>query len=525
MHTLQLQIFRFNAQAEYEYYFQKYEMPYDNHTTLFELLDSIEGLQYDRSFGFRVQGLCVFEDVRIADLVRNFGVDLTLEPLDQKYVSKDLTLDKEAMFARYEWFFEQYAFITSSHRYELYKFLWANTIASSSNQEYLGVGFFLYVKWLLGQYSSHFDMLLNVIAHPQNGIMSYAPLDMLIYAPSHLGAHITQEMNTLIQKVVSFGRCKEHTWLSLVPKLTTQVTILELEFMRASSQDTAYFVFDAYNLPESKPLLQSTKTLLKALHIPTKNLDSKEHFIELGGYFGRILHPESMIQRALYNLALAHKNGGNLVFGDFESYLYTIWALKEAKCASKIDIDSAILDFALQSKPLYIGEIIARTKKYTSDLLAQKTLAFYPATLFGYGAHLSNPFGVPLATSDLCQESLAILQNILAPLMRQNGACIMWCDVMQSREDFSHLEVFNSEYYLKESAKMRFCGIDRGADILVVSSLGLFRAFDTFAHKTSEMLGRNTDKTPVLFLPQVALLALGETDKAALGLRHHKLPL
>ena len=128
MHTLQLQIFRFNAQAEYEYYFQKYEMPYDNHTTLFELLDSIEGLQYDRSFGFRVQGLCVFEDVRIADLVRDFGVDLTLEPLDQKYVSKDLTLDKEAMFARYEWFFEQYAFITSSHRYELYKFLWANTI-------------------------------------------------------------------------------------------------------------------------------------------------------------------------------------------------------------------------------------------------------------------------------------------------------------------------------------------------------------------------------------------------------------
>ena len=101
-----------------KYYFQKYPLLYDSNLTLFSALASIDGLGFDPSMGLRVQGLCVFDDVPLYELVRRFGKDLCLEPLSQRYVSKDLALDKEAMFARYGWFFDKHSFITPSDRYE-----------------------------------------------------------------------------------------------------------------------------------------------------------------------------------------------------------------------------------------------------------------------------------------------------------------------------------------------------------------------------------------------------------------------
>lgn len=542
MQTLELSIFRFCATSSYEYYFQKYPILYDSNLTLFSALASIDGLGFDPSMGLRVQGLCVFDDVPLYELVRRFGKDLCLEPLSQRYVSKDLALDKEAMFARYGWFFDKHSFITPSDRYELYQYLWANTISLQSDESYLGDGFFLYVDWLLTRYPKHFDTLIHTLANAQSGVMSYAPVEALIYTKKPNAPHITRTIHALINKVVRFGQCPGcgRAWINelesmrIPPIPDSAITALKA----LDQQDhNAFIVFDAYANYEAKSLVSSTNSLLQALGY--KVITPRGKLLPLGGYFGRILEPKDLIKRIAYNLALADKEKAVLVFGDCGSYYAALFAqdallrdqaLLDEVCAlyGKIDYDI--------SPVRHIKDIISSDQSELwgrDSLLESLKLAAYPSTLafdridnqqavYGFDPsimalpksvfkHLSGPN----FTQEEIMNAAKDLHTRYVPIASKLGG--KWLDIIESRQDFSHLQTYNYEGYLRESARMRFAGIDAGADVLVVSSLGLFRAFSTLAKTSAKSIGRDPSETPTLLLPQAALLALGIRDGLGLS--------
>lgn len=542
MQTLELSIFRFCATSSYEYYFQKYPLLYDSNLTLFSALASIDGLGFDPSMGLRVQGLCVFDDVPLYELVRRFGKDLCLEPLSQRYVSKDLALDKEAMFARYGWFFDKHSFITPSDRYELYQYLWANTISLQSDESYLGDGFFLYVDWLLTRYPKHFDTLIHTLANAQSGVMSYAPVEALIYTKKPNAPHITRTIHSLISKVARFGQCPGcgRAWINelesmrIPPIPDSAVTTLKA----LDQQDhKAFIVFDAYANYEAKSLVSSTKSLLQALGY--KVITPRGKLLPLGGYFGRILESKDLIKRIAYNLALADKEKAVLIFGDCGSYYAALFAqdallrdqaLLDEVCAlyGKIDYDI--------SPVRHIKDIISSDQSELwgrDSLLESLKLAAYPSTLafdridnqqavYGFDPsimalpksvfkHLSGPN----FTQEEIMNAAKDLHTRYVPIASKLGG--KWLDIIESRQDFSHLQTYNYEGYLRESARMRFAGIDAGADVLVVSSLGLFRAFSTLAKTSAKSIGRDPSETPTLLLPQAALLALGIRDGLGLS--------
>ncbi|OBV28869.1 hypothetical protein BKN38_03590 [Helicobacter sp. CLO-3] len=568
MRSVNLQIFRFCATKDYEYYFQRINLPYDERMMLFGALESIsnasntgDALGFDKSLGLRVNGLCVLEDVGVADLVRDFGEDLLLEPLSQKYATKDLILDKEAMFAQYDEFFAAHDFIKPSHRYDLHRFLYANTLSSQSNPSYLGDGFFLYIRWLLELYPTHFDALLESIAHPQNGVMSYAPLDRLIYAPSGKGAQITKEINELIRHVARFGRHEGQegrAWLSAISKLYSKPKGLEssadlsgvVENAEApkNSADSArkYMVFDAYEIKEAKSLVLSTKALLRALDLSlceegaaganteSKKADSKKidsgTLLPLLGYFGEILDDEACARVIAHNLSVALDCGAVLVFGDLDSFL-RVESMLQNISQKRINacFQALLARHSLESIAksfCYIGDIIYNNRERfasapKAECLQSAHFVLYPSYTPNVATQAKASKNTDKSASknkEVATYARALSQGFLAAITSAK-----WLNIAESRQDFSHLEPYNSEYYLKESARMRFCGIDVGASALVVASIALFRAFDTQAHKASKALGRDTDATPALFLPQVALLALGINDAKALGLQYHKL--
>lgn len=586
MRSVNLQIFRFCATKDYEYYFQRINLPYDERTTLFGALESIgntsntgDALGFDKSLGLRVNGLCALEDVGVADLVRDFGEDLLLEPLSQKYATKDLILDKEAMFARYDEFFAAHDFIKPSHRYDLHRFLYANTLSLQSNPSYLGDGFFLYIRWLLELYPTHFDALLESIAHPQNGVMSYAPLDRLIYAPSGKGAQITKEINELIRHVARFGRYEGQAWLGAISKLYSKPKGLEssadlggvasgagvenADFVKnagavKNSVDSAvdsarkYMVFDAYEMKEAKSLVLSTKALLRALDLSlceegeaganaeskkadSKNIDSSAKsdsgtLLPLLGYFGEILDDEASARVIAHNLGVALDCGAVLVFGDLDSFL-CVKSMLQNISQKRINacFQALLARYSLESIAksfCYIGDIIYNNReKFASapraECLQSVHFVLYPSYTPNVATRAKAGENTDKSASknkEVATYARALSQGFLAAITSAK-----WLNIAESRQDFSHLEHYNSEYYLKESARMRFCGIDVGASALVVTSIALFRAFDTQAHKASKALGRDVDATPALFLPQVALLALGINDAKALGLQYHKL--
>lgn len=542
MQTLELSIFRFCATSSYEYYFQKYPILYDSNLTLFSALASIDGLGFDPSMGLRVQGLCVFDDVPLYELVRRFGKDLCLEPLSQRYVSKDLALDKEAMFARYGWFFDKHSFITPSDRYELYQYLWANTISLQSDESYLGDGFFLYVDWLLTRYPKHFDTLIHTLANAQSGVMSYAPVEALIYTKKPNAPHITRTIHSLISKVARFGQCPGcgRAWINELESMRIPpIPDSAITALKALDQQDhkAFIVFDAYANYEAKSLVSSTKSLLQALGY--KVITPRGKLLPLGGYFGRILEPKDLIKRIAYNLALADKEKAVLVFGDCGSHYAALFAqdallrdqaLLDEVCAlyGKIDYDI--------SPVRHIKDIISSDQSELwgrDSLLESLKLAAYPSTLafdridnqqavYGFDPsimalpksvfkHLSGP-------NFTQEEIISAAEDLHAhyhPIASKLGG--KWLDIIESRQDFSHLQTYNYEGYLRESARMRFAGIDAGADVLVVSSLGLFRAFSTLAKTSAKSIGRDPSETPTLLLPQAALLALGIRDGLGLS--------
>lgn len=624
MQSVELSIFRFCAQEGYEYYFQKHPIAYDASLTLFDALESIPDLGFDKSMGLRVQGLCVLDDVRVQELVGCFGECLYIEPLSQKYVKKDLQIDKDAMARRYEGFFAAHDFIDPSDRYELHKYLWANCISLRDDSEYLGDGFFLYMHWLLGRYPKHFDTLIHALAGAQSGVMSYVPLEALIYKPKPDMRAITPIMENLIDKVARFGVCQGCgcAWISQLdsmrPKPLTQRQILHLASLESKeskesnsspesspahggtesgashtsghisineSNDVSsderraippFMLFDAYTLSEAAPMIASSRALIKALGF--RLIDPREFggFVSFGAksgnYYAHIIEPEIVIERILYNLILAHKAGASLVFGDLESYAYAKWALQalyesSALCrkieqrfaalkpqnaqatttaAPESSQDSSgesslasslheLQGFAtlLESSVLFIGDLITRSSARFSladSALAGCTLATYPSELLDSIITLtsernnllglrepilsSTPKQNPKHPSDVLLKLISLAHTIKTPAQKlAEGLGNRWLKVLECTQDFSHLRAFNEEAYLTQSARVRFACIDSGADVIVISSVGQFRAFTTHASRAAASIGRDNVQIPILYPAQLALLALGRDAK------------
>ncbi|OOP76763.1 hypothetical protein B0X28_07335, partial [Helicobacter pylori] len=92
---------------------------------------------------------------------------------------------------------------------------------------------------------------------------------------------------------------------------------------------------------------------------------------------------------------------------------------------------------------------------------------------------------------------------------------------LESFQNYAPLLEVNEVSGLLQCAHLRYLGIDLGADFLIVHSLGLFHAFENLSLKASKVYKRDNDNTPTLLLPQIALMAMGEKDKQALGLDTH----
>lgn len=565
MQSVELSIFRFFAQESYEYYFQKYPISYDTNLTLFDALESIPGLAFDKSMGLRVQGLCVFADVKLQELVEKFGVNLRIEPLSQKYVEKDLLINREAIYKRYEEFFAAHDFIAPSHRYELHKFLWANLVSLRDDNEYLGDGFFLYVHWLLACYPKHFDTLIHTIAGAQSGVMSYAPLEALIYKPNPHTSAISPIIEELIDKVARFGICPgcECAWISQLesmrPKALTQMPPLApLESKApkptdvkhhlnqtanlahtAESTPKRFMLFDAYTLREAAPMITSARGLLRTLGVELVDCAKYESFIAFGAksgnFYAHIIEPELFIERIFYNLIIAYKASATLVFGDLEHYAYTKWALDrvqtnpalQAKIAQRFAnmIDTASIASLLDTRVAFIGDFTCSSP--SGSILDSFTFVAYPNTLLESALtptyERNNLLGLhepsktrpsapatrqnPNDTKNTLLELIALAHSIKTPAQRLGGK---WLSVLECSQDFSHLYAFNREAYLTQSARVRFACIDSGADMIIVSSAAQFRAFTTHAREGAASIGRDDVQIPILYLSQLALLALGQ---------------
>lgn len=543
---LHLEIFCFDPRADYEFYFKKHKISYthakpsgeqiNTSQTLGEILESISStldICVDTNVGLKINGIALLGD-NISDelsykaskehkeilsketsseetldaLLERFGNEWRIEPLSTLYVKKDLTLDLQAMHSKYEEFFDKHHFITQDERKSLSKYLPLNLI-STRDDDYLGDGFFLFVKWLAQKHSEHLDDLLESISDTKNGVLSYSSIQNLLYKPNpQIDRDIEWLINALLAQRKEISQAlvknskKDFDDTSNLAKSNASTNTMD------STKGTTYILFDGYESSsgkESSELITSCQKLCEKLEIPlaSKSAQANISFAYNGGHFTRIADFDFFIKCTLENILQANARGYTLLFGDYASFCEARLALQMLAIKSKNEIK----DFMANNKEKIhsMKEPIA----YIGDLLKERLHTFAHSDESSALSVVSFISNTTSALESTLNETSYIerIQGIFDTLNQGSKKIILKSCIAQ---DFSHLAHLNEQCYLEESAKIRFAGIDEGADLLLVDSVEQFRTFDTQAKSSAKAYGRDMDSTKAVFLPSLVLLVLEE---------------
>lgn len=543
---LHLEIFCFNPRADYEFYFKKHKISYTHakpsgeqistSQTLGEILESISStldICVDTNVGLKINGIALLGD-NISDeldykadkepkeilsketsseealdaLLERFGNEWRIEPLSTLYVKKDLTLDLQAMHSKYEEFFDKHHFITQDERKSLSKYLPLNLI-STRDDDYLGDGFFLFVKWLAQRHSEHLNDLLESISDTKNGVLSYSSIQNLLYKPNpQIDRDIEWLINALLAQRKEISQAlvknskKDFDDTSNLAKSNASTNTMD------STKGTTYILFDGYESSsgkESSELITSCQKLCEKLEIPlaSKSAQANISFAYNGGHFTRIADFDFFIKCTLENILQANARGYTLLFGDYASFCEARLALQMLAVKSKNEIK----DFMANTKEKIhsMKEPIA----YIGDLLKERLHTFAHSDESSALSVVSFISNTTSALESSLNETSYIerIQGVFDALNQSSKKIILKSCIAQ---DFSHLAHLNEQCYLEESAKIRFAGIDEGADLLLVDSVEQFRTFDTQTKSSAKAYGRDMDSTKAVFLPSLVLLVLEE---------------
>lgn len=543
---LHLEIFCFDPRADYEFYFKKHKISYTHakpsgeqistNQTLGEILESISStldICVDTSVGLKINGIALLGDnisnelnykadkepkeilsketsseETLDALLERFGNEWRIEPLSTLYVKKDLTLDLQAMHSKYEEFFDKHHFITQDERKSLSKYLPLNLI-STRDDDYLGDGFFLFVKWLAQRHSEHLDDLLESISDTKNGVLSYSSIQNLLYKPN---PQIDRDIEWLINALLAQRKEISQALVKNSKKVFDDTSNLAKSNASTNTMDstkgTTYILFDGYESSsgkESSELITSCQKLCEKLEIPlaSKSAQANISFAYNGGHFTRIADFDFFIKCTLGNILQANARGYTLLFGDYASFCEARLALQMLAVKSKNEIK----DFMANTKEKIhsIKEPIA----YIGDLLKERLHTFAHSDESSALSVVSFISNTTSALESTLNETSYIerIQGVFDALNQGSKKIVLKSCITQ---DFSHLAHLNEQCYLEESAKIRFAGIDEGADLLLVDSVEQFRALDTQAKSSAKAYGRDMDSTKAVFLPSLVLLVLEE---------------
>ncbi|PAF44964.1 DUF5644 domain-containing protein [Helicobacter sp. 11S02629-2] len=221
-----LSVFAFDSRFDYQSGYLRYDVDYKEEDTLLDFLGNIptgdfgnKEFGYDKEFlHVRINDKCVFDNLKVSELVKHFGSEWTLDPLSKKYCKKDLLLNYDMALNFYEGFFASASFIYPGEKEELKNFISMNFISEHHSEDYFGDGFFLYLKWLMNRHPMQKRHILKTMASKRGGIMDYTPTASLMYPPNN---SIDVEIENLQTLFLNASKCpvKKGEWVGLGNKI------------------------------------------------------------------------------------------------------------------------------------------------------------------------------------------------------------------------------------------------------------------------------------------------------------------
>lgn len=187
-----LSIFRFNAKTDYLPYYKKHTITPTSKETLEDLL--AEAKAQDPLFDYpqgphaavKINGVALFTSTFLCDIKAHFGNTLTIDPLWAKRATKDLIIDTEDFYERFD-LLAPYVQATDREYYESLVCLHYASQTLAYNPRFYGSALLVFAAAMMEKYYEFKEQILAVVANETDGVWFHTPLTHAVF-PAPQGA-------------------------------------------------------------------------------------------------------------------------------------------------------------------------------------------------------------------------------------------------------------------------------------------------------------------------------------------------
>lgn len=195
---LEISLFRFDYKSDYLPYYTKHFLTMDKSENLLDVLNKInekENFSYEKNKEFElvINGLFLNCSITCAELVKNFGNDLIIEPISIRRTHTDFLINEDDFNEKFN-LFKEFTDQKDLEKYNSYKryFYASNTLGFE--KDYIGDAALLLADDLIQKDKENKTKILEIIKEYDIGAQYYTSLENRVY---NLDPQITEKIQNI----------------------------------------------------------------------------------------------------------------------------------------------------------------------------------------------------------------------------------------------------------------------------------------------------------------------------------------
>ena len=201
---LELSVFRFDAKTDFLPYYKKHFITIDPALSVNDLLAQIktEDVNFDYPKGelsaLKINGKALFSNASLDGIIHSFGKILILEPLSTKRVTKDMIINTDDFYQRFDLL---NAYVDGKDRalYEHYIIYHYASSVLDLLEDFQGDALFAFAYDMIQKHPERKKEILNVVANEHTGVFFHVKLCKKIYP---CGAEVEKKIMELKNHVM-----------------------------------------------------------------------------------------------------------------------------------------------------------------------------------------------------------------------------------------------------------------------------------------------------------------------------------
>ncbi|KAB7888542.1 DUF5644 domain-containing protein [Poseidonibacter ostreae] len=182
---LEISLFKFDKNSDYLPFYTKHFLKITNEITLLDILNTINnenpfGYENDENFNLVVNSIYLKTSTKIEDLVKNFGKDLTIEPISVRRACNDLIINENDFNDKLN-ILDDFISQEDKRNYQDLKQYYYASNTLNHKSEYIGDSVLLLAADLIQANKENEEAILNILKEQEIGASYHTSLEKRIF--------------------------------------------------------------------------------------------------------------------------------------------------------------------------------------------------------------------------------------------------------------------------------------------------------------------------------------------------------